>query len=120
MERIAMDAVMEAERALGFEPRDVSAQKCGYDIESITGDGRLRFIEVKGRVAGATIVTITRNEILTALNKPDGFILALALVDGDAVDLKYIRTPFGREPEFGVTSQNHQIAVLLKNAEEPN
>jgi len=39
----------------------------GYDIESkVEADGRLRFIEVKGRVAGALTVTVTRNEILTA------------------------------------------------------
>ena len=40
----------------------------------------MRFIEVKGRVAGATSVTITKNEILTALNKPDDYILALVEV----------------------------------------
>ena len=72
-----MDAVMQVERTLGFVPRDVSKQKCGYDIESaITQEGRLRFIEVKGRVKGATSVTVTKNEILTALNKTEDFILA--------------------------------------------
>ena len=29
-----MQMVMEAEKQLGNEPRDVSAEKCGYDIES--------------------------------------------------------------------------------------
>lgn len=53
-------------------PRDVSADKCGYDIESrVPTEGRLRFLEVKGRIQGATSVTVTRNEILTALNKPE-------------------------------------------------
>jgi hypothetical protein len=67
----AMAAVAAAERALGYEPRDVSAEKVGYDIESrIPGTGKLRFIEVKGRVRGADTVTVTKNEILTALNKP--------------------------------------------------
>ena len=48
-----MAAVMAAERALGHEPRDVSADKCGYDVESrVPGTGRLRFIEVKGRADG--------------------------------------------------------------------
>jgi hypothetical protein len=41
---------MEAEKQLGNEPRDVIGEKCGYDIESkIKADGKLRFIEVKGR-----------------------------------------------------------------------
>ena len=41
------------------------------------GTGRLRFIEVKGRVAGADTITVTKNEILYSLNKPDDFILAI-------------------------------------------
>jgi hypothetical protein len=78
MELLAMQMVMEAEKQLGNEPRDVSGEKCGWDIESkIPGAGKLRFIEVKGRVAGALTVTVTRNEILAALNKPDDFILAI-------------------------------------------
>ena len=45
----AMRAVFEAERAAGREPRDVSADKVGWDVESREPGGRLRFIEVKGR-----------------------------------------------------------------------
>ena len=54
VEMVAMRAVMAAEQGLGFEPRDVAADKCGYDIESRdpAGESRLRFIEVKGRVRG--------------------------------------------------------------------
>ena len=36
---------------------------------------------MKGRVAGATTVTVTRNEILTALNKPEDFILAVGQME---------------------------------------
>ena len=61
-------------RARGREPVDVSQAKCGYDIESRHPDNSgLFFIEVKGRAEGAPTVTITRNEILTAFNKPDEF-----------------------------------------------
>lgn len=77
IECMAMEAVMAREREMGFEPRDVSRERVGYDIESRHGDGRLRFLEVKGRHAGAETVTVTRNEILTALNKPEEFILAI-------------------------------------------
>ena len=100
IERLAMRMVMETEQHLGFEPRDVSADKCGYDIESqIPGTGCLRFIEVKGRVADATTITVTRNEILTALNKPEDFILAVVQIDGDRKQLRYVRQPFQREPD---------------------
>ena len=42
-----MEAVTTHERALGNDPRDVSAGNLGYDIESqIPGTGKLRFLEV--------------------------------------------------------------------------
>jgi len=121
-ERLSMQAVMEVERRLGYEPLDVSAENRGYDIESrIPGTGRLRFIEAKGRVRGAKTVTITKNEILTGLNKPEDFILAIGLIDGDseAVELRYVRRPFTREPDFGATSVNYEMAALLAQSEEP-
>ena len=62
---------MEVERGLGFEPVDCEQEKRGYDIESrVPGEGKLRFIEVKGRAAGADTLTVTRNEILYSLNSP--------------------------------------------------
>ncbi len=116
IESLAMEAVMKVEQKLGYEPKDVSSQNLGYDIESsIPGTGKLRFIEVKGRTAGASSVTVTKNEILTALNKPEDFILALVEVDGEQTVPHYIRQPFGREPDFGVTSVNYQITELLEN-----
>jgi len=118
MELLAMQMVMEAEKRLGNEPRDVSGEKCGYDIESkVLSDGKLRFIEVKGRVAGAITVTVTRNEILTALNKPDDFILAIGQVEDGRQKLVYIRQPFRQEPDFAVESINYNLADLLKLGE---
>ena len=81
VEQLGMEAVMAAEKDLGYDPQDVSDRKCGYDIESVRPEtGQLRFIEVKGRIEGADTVTVTKNEILTALNKPDNYILALVQV----------------------------------------
>jgi hypothetical protein len=120
VEQAAMAAVVDAERALGFVARDVSAEHCGYDIESKDGAGALRFIEVKGRVSGADTVTVTRNEILTALNKPEGFILAVVAVeDGFAHEPRYVRRPFQREPDFGATSVTYKLADLLARGETP-
>ena len=116
----ARDVVMGIERSLGFEPVDRELDKLGYDIESrVPGTGKLRFIEVKGRVEGATTVTVTKNEILTSLNKPEDYILAIVSLDGDAYPTRYVRTPFTREPDFGVTSVNYSITDLLARGEEP-
>jgi superfamily II DNA or RNA helicase len=121
VEHLAMAAVMDTERALGYDPYDISREKRGYDIESrVPGTGRLRFIEVKGRVVGAQTVTVTKNEILTALNKPDDFILAVVLVDGETTTPRYIHRPFQREPDFGVTSVNYDVEDLLARAEHPS
>ncbi len=119
-ERMAMDAVMETERRLGYVPRDVSAQNLGYDIESaIPGKGLLRFIEAKGRVNGARTVTVTKNEILTGLNKPEEFILAIVLINQDRAEVRYIRTPFEKEPDFKATSVNFDLEKILAIAKEP-
>jgi hypothetical protein len=128
----ARAAVMETERALGFEPTDRELDRLGYDIESrVPGTGRLRFLEVKGRIAGADTVTVTRNEILTSLNRPDDFILALvefldlpaaqgtARAGGETHRVRYLRRPFQREPDFGVTSVNYDFNELLARAGEP-
>lgn len=116
----ARKIVMEVERGLGFEPVDREFEKLGYDIESrVSGTGRLRFIEVKGRAAGADTVTVTRNEILYSLNKPDDFILAMVEFDGNDHSVHYLRRPFQREPDFGVTSVNYDFAELIARAGEP-
>jgi hypothetical protein len=117
----ARQAVMEVERSLGHEPVDREFDKVGYDIESrVPATGRLRFIEVKGRVSGADTVTVTRNEILTSLNKPDDFILALVeFMDDEHHRIRYVRKPFQREPDFGVTSVNYNFADLLERGEVP-
>jgi len=120
----AMQAVMAAERALGFEPTDVSADNRGYDLESrVPGTGKLRFLEVKGRAVGAETITVTRNEIMTALDKPEDFILAIATVDasvgpagGAVANLRYVREPFQREPDFAVTSVNYALLDLLQRS----
>ena len=113
--------VMETERKLGFEPTDREQDKLGYDIESrVPATGKLRFIEVKGRRSDAETVTITRNEILYSLNKPDDFILAIVEFRGkDTPRVYYLRQPFHREPDFGVTSVNYNLRDLLARAENP-
>jgi superfamily II DNA or RNA helicase len=117
----AREIVMNVERSLGFEPVDREFERLGYDIESKDGaSGRLRFIEVKGRVSGAGVVTVTHNEILYSLNKPDDFILALVeFLEGDEHRVHYLRRPFQREPDFGVTSVNYDLDELIQRATHP-
>ena len=118
----ARAAVMEVERSLNFDPVDREFDKLGYDIESkVPGTGKLRFIEVKGRNSDADTITVTKNEILTSLNKPDDYILAIVeFFDEESNQVHYVRRPFNREPDFGATSVNYDMSDLLERAEKPS
>jgi Protein NO VEIN, C-terminal len=75
---------------------------------------------VKGRVSGAATITVTKNEILYSLNKPEDFILAIVEFMADSSHcVHYVRRPFRREPDFGVTSVNYDFAELLAKVEAP-
>ena len=119
----AMQAVMDYEKSLGCEPIDVSDSNCGWDITSIPPlqKGRrpeTRHIEVKGRAKGQATLTVTRNEVLYALNQADKFILAIVIVDKEEIEGPfYIRNPFTLEPDWAVTSINMDIISLIGKAE---
>lgn len=124
VEQKAMQAVFAAEQALGHQVFDVSADKCGWDITArppMNADGSLptdRHIEVKGRSLGQTTITVSRNEIMYALNQGHKFLLGIVLVaaNGDTQGPHYVRNPFTKEPDFGVASINYDLADLLAKA----
>lgn len=126
VERIAMNAVMDAERSFGFEVKDVGAEKCGWDVTSrppVNVDGSIRpdrHIEVKGRAKGQSTITVSRNEIIYGLNQADKFMLAIVIVDGEEFEGPYyVKTPFTVEPDFGVASINYDLSDLLSKAVAP-
>jgi len=124
IEQLAMNAVRRAEEARGCRVVDVSAHKCGWDITSYLPavDGKLsesRHIEVKGRVQGATTVTVTRNEIFESWNQGAKYHLAIVLVgENDSIDgPHYVSHPFKEEPGWGISSVNYDLRALLQKAQ---
>lgn len=106
IEQLAMQAVIRAEQANGHRVVDVSAEQCGWDLTShppnVNGvQPDARHIEVKGRVHGATTITVTRNEILYAVNQGDKFVLAIVFVNPDdsTEGPFYLLNPFQKEPD---------------------
>lgn len=124
-ELAAMDAIMSIERELGYAPGDVSEQRgIGYDILSRVPDDMrdgddpvTRMIEVKGRIAGGDSITLTKNEILCALNKPECWLLAIVEVDGHTTKTTYLRRPALRAPSFAENSVNYDMGRLIESAE---
>ncbi|MCC5805065.1 MAG: DUF3883 domain-containing protein [Opitutales bacterium] len=118
-ELAAMEAVMEHERALGNHPLDVSAENRGYDIESRCGQtGSLRFIEVKGRHPSAQHITLTRNELICALNNPDRWILAyVPVANGRAAAPVYRTHAFHDGIPFHASTFKIEIESLIDTAQ---
>lgn len=109
--------VIERETRLGNIATDREFERLGYDVESkIPTTGDLRFIEVKGRIAGAETITVTKNEILYSLNNPENFVLAIIefYEDGSHKET-YVKRPFRSEPDFAVTSLNYNIKELVSS-----
>ncbi len=124
-ELAAMDAIMAIERELGYAPKDVSEQRgIGYDILSRVPDSMrdgddpvTRMVEVKGRIAGGDSITLTKNEILCGLNKPECWLLAIVEVDGHTTKTTYLRRPALRAPSFAENSVNYDMGRLIESAE---
>ncbi len=124
IEKLAMDAVTRVEEAAGCCVVDVSAQKCGWDITSYPPalDGKqpeARHIEVKGRVKGATTVTVSKNEIFHAFNQGEKYYLAIVLINEDntVAGPYYLQHPFKEEPGWAVASVNFDLSELLKRGD---
>jgi SNF2 family DNA or RNA helicase len=110
-DRLAIDAVLTAETALGRTPREMPHNNKGYDIETLGLDSNLTFIEVKGRAADAGDFTITASEILCGLNNAERHILALVEVtDDDRTTVRYLPDPFtGREAAPGLSEHKRVL-----------
>ena len=111
IERLAVDAVLAAERAIGREPHEMPHNHKGYDIETRAADGLL-FMEVKGRVTGAEDFVVTSSEVIAGLNNEDRHILALVEVaDDDTTTVRYLYEPFtGRQSEPGYGEQKRVLS----------
>jgi hypothetical protein len=57
---------------------------------------------------------------LEAIEKVNDFIFAIVeFLQDDTHRVHYLRRPFQREPDFGVTSVNYDFAELIARGEEP-
>ena len=93
----------------------------GYDIESKDINGNLFFIEVKGRIDGASSITLTYNERHCAKNCPDQFRLAVSIIkNGVATKPKYISNVNWGTPGFASESENYNLSKILVEGRSPH
>ncbi len=124
-ELLGMKAVSDAEIAAGRNPRDVSLNKFGWDIESVTPEGDVLFLEVKARVRGSKDIVLTKNEILQAKNAGDQYHLVIVIhEDGVADQPIYVSNPgphLGDPGNFEASEHKYPLANLIaKGSNEPN
>lgn len=94
----AVAVVLPAERALGWAPEMMAHNNPGFDITSVDPrTGEITFIEVKGRIAGATSFFVTNNEIQHGQNAGRQYRLALVEVSPQGPEhdvVRYVDGPF--------------------------
>ena len=65
-------------------------------------------------MAGATTITVTKNEILYSLNNPENYILAIIeFYDDGTYRESYLKRPFKSEPDFSADSVNFNVKDLM-------
>ena len=126
VEQTAMDAVMAAEKALGYIAVDCSKENKGWDIDStIPSTGETRHNEgkrISAREDGQEQITVSRNEWLQGHNLKDKFILAYVIVSAHGHDEpRYVRNPFTNQPDAMDIQKSinvRQLSQIAKSAGE--
>lgn len=119
VDRRGVALVLASERALKRQPEEQVHNNPGYDIRSVDADGSTTWIEVKSRIDFRKSFSISRNQVLKALNVRGQFRLALVRVSTEGAEhdqVRYIADPFvGMEPD---AIQNFYVESLTLNFEE--
>lgn len=123
-ERRAVNAVLEAERALGRNPQEQPHNNPGFDVRSYKPDGTGLFIEVKGRIEGADTFTITTMEVNTANNHKSDHRLALVKVSPlgpEHDEVRYVDRAFAHiQPSATTQSMNEKWHDYWSRGTEPH
>ncbi len=119
----AVAAVMKAEQMLGRGPREMPHSNPGFDISTTDATGQQVFIEVKGRIEGASTFTVTANEVAFARTQQGRHVLALVSVSprGPAHDqLRYVHDAFAHiDPAVTTLSYNERWNKYWQRGTQP-
>lgn len=125
VDRRAVDLTMEMERRLGRMPVEMPHNNKGYDIRSMDPQGKVYFIEVKGRIdlPEADTFTVSANEVAFAQSQGNRHRLSLVRVSpfGKEHDrIRYVEHAFDAITPAGSTrSFNEQLADYWNRGGNP-
>ena len=122
--RLAVDAVLAAERSLGREPEEQTHSNPGFDILSRDpANGMVYQIEVKGHLPTTTEIKVSAVQVRQAKQNPDRFRLAVVEVPEEPTGqpvVHYLLRPFdGYELHFAQTHLPLKVADLKPQAVAP-
>jgi SNF2 family DNA or RNA helicase len=124
-DRIAVQAVIDAERALGRIPLEQDHNNPGFDVLSEDPATQISyFIEVKGHRPATTEIKVRAAQVRKGKMNRERFRLAVVSVsDGPnatATSVRYLVDPFGSyEPLFAQTYVPLDVAKLIEHSVEP-
>lgn len=90
--RDAENKCVAIEESFGNKADDVSIKNYGYDVESLTPDGKKRYIEVKS-VKKDFSFSLTNNEYTAAHQYGENYYVCLMLEDDNHLEVRYIQDP---------------------------
>lgn len=91
--RTAEQQCVEIESGFGNKATDVSKKNMGYDVESKTTDGEMKYIEVKSLSNDGESFTMTNNEYTAAHQYGENYYLCLIIQKTDILKAIYIQNP---------------------------
>ena len=94
--RSAENTCIEIEHFLGNKAHDVSTQNLGYDIESTTPSGKIRYIEVKSISKYDRSFCLTNNEYTAAHQYGDAYFLCILYQGDEKSKAVYIQNPLSK------------------------
>ncbi len=123
-DRRGVEAVCEAERALGRKPTPQHHSNPGFDIDSVDpATGMHYFIEVKSHLPRTTEISVSAQQVQKAKSNPERWRLAVASVPDDPCEapvVRYLVEPFADVTlHFAQTKVPLKVADLLAHAGDP-
>lgn len=91
--RNAEQQCVEMEKSMGNDAKYVGSKNLGYDVESKTPDGKMRYIEVKLLSSENGTFSLTNNEYTTAHQFGNAYYICAVIQKDNEIKATYIQNP---------------------------